>query len=397
VADEVPEVAEPADAWTYATDRVGARAVRAEAAALTSAGLSAELAVPDELPFPTTAAVRLVDQLRLDPGALVSALLQRLEHLGVPVVWPMRARAVRSIGEGFEVLVAPDGGSPGPEARPLRSDWVVLATLLPFPLRTALFATASAQMSYAVVGQPTTATVPEGMYLSTGQPTRSLRAVRAGDGRELLLVGGSGHPVGRDLPNSAHVTELIGWAEQTYGMSRVEHRWAAHDYVSADLMPHIGAAPFGPPRLLVATGFGKWGMTNGAAAAVSLAGTILGSPPAWAPALAPRVGGGIAGWGRLAAANLETGLALVRGWVADPGGDEPADEGSGVVRRAVPHPRAVSRTGGARRDCRAVCTHLGGIVRWNDVDQTWDCPLHGSRFDGDGSVLTGPAVTELGP
>ena len=43
----------------------------------------------------------------------------------------------------------------------------------------------------------------------------------------------------------------------------------------------------------------------------------------------------------------------------------------------------------------AVCTHLGGILAWNDAERSWDCPLHGSRFAPDGRVLEGPAVTDL--
>ena len=34
-------------------------------------------------------------------------------------------------------------------------------------------------------------------------------------------------------------------------------------------------------------------------------------------------------------------------------------------------------------------------VRFNSAEKSWDCPCHGSRFDVDGRVLNGPALTDL--
>lgn len=58
-------------------------------------------------------------------------------------------------------------------------------------------------------------------------------------------------------------------------------------------------------------------------------------------------------------------------------------------------PTAVSTVDG--RSCRVsgVCTHLGGILAWNDIEKSWDCPIHGSRFAPDGTLLEGPATTDL--
>jgi len=76
--------------------------------------------------------------------------------------------------------------------------------------------------------------------------------------------------------------------------------------------------------------------------------------------------------------------------------DEPPGEGAGVVGRGAGGlPEGVSTVAGRTCRVRAVCTHLGGVLRWNDAELSWDCPLHGSRFAADGTRLEGPAVDDL--
>jgi glycine/D-amino acid oxidase-like deaminating enzyme len=371
------------DAWTYATSQKGIESVQAEARALQEIGQAAELAVPDELPFDVTEAVRLPDQLQVDPAQYVAALCGALNELGVPIVWPQRIASVTP-RQGALHLTCTQGAT-------VSANWVVLATLLPFPLRTLTFATTKPTRSHTLACR-VDGSLPQGMYLSADSPTHSLRTATSPTGEEFLLVGGHDHPTGRENPTSQHVQGLAQWAQENFPVTEFTHRWGAQDFASSDLLPHVGPAPVGPSNLLIASGFGKWGFTNGSAAAIALAGIITKNPPQWAAMLRPRLTHGLRGLQTLAVNNAEVGLNLAKGWLIEPGHRTGSDA---RVARDFPHPQAVSTVDGQRRVCSAVCTHLGGIVRWNDAEKSWDCPLHGSRFAPDGEVLTGPAVHGL--
>jgi Rieske Fe-S protein len=52
---------------------------------------------------------------------------------------------------------------------------------------------------------------------------------------------------------------------------------------------------------------------------------------------------------------------------------------------------------GQIHQCSAICTHWKGVVRWNETEKTWDCPVHGSRFNACGKLLQGPANKDLEP
>jgi Rieske Fe-S protein len=124
------------------------------------------------------------------------------------------------------------------------------------------------------------------------------------------------------------------------------------------------------------------------AAALALSGWILEGQMEWADVFRPWRSRELRGLPGGALANAEVAVEMARGWV------RPL-LGSRDVRYDRLGP-PTTQAGDGRR-LSAVCTHLGGIVRWNDAERSWDCPLHGSRFDEDGEVLEGPATCGLRP
>lgn len=42
-----------------------------------------------------------------------------------------------------------------------------------------------------------------------------------------------------------------------------------------------------------------------------------------------------------------------------------------------------------------VCTHLGCLPKWSTTNARFECPCHGSKFEGDGAYIEGPAPRGL--
>ena len=167
------------------------------------------------------------------------------------------------------------------------------------------------------------------------------------------------------------------------------------------MVPFVGAMPRGLGRIRFATGYGKWGLSNGPAAALRLAAEITGTKlkdrEKWMLMLGTRLTMP-ADLARGAAENVKIAGAAANGWLGAESTPVPVPrpaEGEGTVAQRAGHPVAVSTTGGRTRAVSAVCTHLGGVLSWNDAECTWDCPLHGSRFAPDGTRIEGPADRDL--
>ena len=375
-------------ACTYATTPDGAAAVARELEAARIAGLSVEQADETELPFEVTAAITLPDQAQFQPMEVLGALADELRERGGVLVEDARLTDAKNADS--RVRVETSRGH-------ITAERLVLATGFPVLDRGAYFAKMTPLRSYvAAFRVPDATTIPQGMYLSADDPTRSLRTAATGDD-ELLLVGGNGHVVGRSDSEQAAVEDLDAWTRKHFPGAERTHAWSAQDYQSINRVPFVGRMPRGGGNIWMATGYNKWGLTNAVAAGLSLTTQILGGSMEWADVLGHRVTKPAA---LASTAQLLGGVGahMVKDWVQAevhglPGGD-PA-EGDGVVGRLGATPVARSTVNGKTCQVSGVCTHMGGILKWNDAEKSWDCPLHGSRFAPDGQVLEGPATKDL--
>ncbi|MCX2747039.1 FAD-dependent oxidoreductase [Arthrobacter sp. MI7-26] len=379
------------DAYTFATTPAGADRLRAEAFVARAAGLNVKSTRDTGLPFDVDDALRLADQAQFNPMDVLDALAADVRAAGGSIVEGVRVMDVRN---GDPLAVVTRKGE-------VTARDVVLATGTPMLNRGLYFAKLRPNRSYAAALRlPEGMSPPPGMYLSAEPPTRSLRDYPVPDGGSLLLVGGFGHAGGRAPSAQVHVDELVGWAQRYYPDAEVTHTWSAQDYQATNLMPFFGRFPRGHRKILFGTGYNKWGMTNGVAAALDVVSDITGSGQLpWARTIHHRVTGP-RGAASTISFNVETqqqnfrDKAALKGKPAITEETHPA-EGTGVTGLFHGKPAAICTVDGVVCRVSAECAHLGGILHWNDAEKSWDCPLHGSRYSAAGKLLEGPATHNL--
>lgn len=373
-----------ADAYLYADVGDDVEALREELEAARRLGLAAEWVTSTELPFAVAGAVRFTGQARLHAVRYCNGLVRAVQSLGGTVHTGTRVTKVAEHGQ--RVVVTTDRGQ-------VTADHVVLATLAPITDRGFEFARLTPSRSYGIAARVDGA-VPDGMYMSTGEPTRSVSHHRDGDDTYVIVVGEShqtGHEsgVGRD-------DALEAFARRHFDVVDIPFRWSAQDFVPDDRMPFVGTTALAS-RVHVAAGFQKWGLTNAMVAGRLLTDLIAGTDNPLGPVLSPRRANITAS----ARTFVQHNLDVARRFVGDrvhPQVDDVDDipPGGGAMVRVRGRMLAVSRGEDGQLTTRsAVCSHMGCIVRWNAAERSWDCPCHGSRFGRTGDVITGPATAPL--
>lgn len=329
-----------------------------------------------ELPFRVNGALCFSDQARFHPLLFLRAVAEKLN-----VYENTRVRTVE------DNKVYYDGGR-------LQAKWVVIAThypLINFP--GYYFMRMHQSRSYV----QSVNNVPEisGMYIDEKENGLSFRS--EGD---TMLLGGVGHRTGKNPAASGapgNYEILRRAAGRLYPNARLSYAWSAQDCMTADGVPFIGKYSQNTPRLLVATGFNKWGMTSSMVAATLLTDKITGAGNECMPAFSPQR----FSVKSLAVNFIDDGVQSTIGLLSEafhfPSKeleDLPKGKG-GIVEYEGKKVGAYKSEKGEVFLVSTRCPHLGCELKWNPDELSWDCPCHGSRFDINGKWISSPAVNNL--
>jgi Rieske Fe-S protein len=277
---------------------------------------------------------------------------------------------------------------------------VIVAAHVPVTNRFLVHTKLAAYRTYVVAfTAPGEGQAPVGLFWDTAHPYHYIRSQRL-DGASYVVVGGEDHKVGEKDDTTAPFRALEKYVESHFGwpVAATDYRWSGQIIEPADGLPYVGRNSLSS-HVYVATGYAGNGMTNGTLAAMLLTDEIRGVQTPYAALFDATRFKPLASVRAYLSENVDYPKHLVTDrlpQIARRAGLDDIPPGEGRVLTLGGKKLAVYRNErGGLQALSPVCTHLGCIVQWNTTEKSWDCPCHGSRFDPQGIILNGPAVTPL--
>lgn len=236
---------------------------------------------------------------------------------------------------------------------------------------------------------------PGDSYINVSGRTRSIRT-HIENGEPVLIVVGEGHTTGRsDINMDQHLKNLIDFADSIAGVDKVLAKWSAQDYDTPDQIPYIGRIS-DTSNIYVASGFRKWGLSNGTLAGIMISELIKNKNCRYEELYSRKRADYSSSLGKTI---TEVGLSvyeLIKSKLEKTENIHNLKQGEG---------RVISFEGkkvGIYRDyddsviiLDISCSHMSTSLNFNSAEKTWDCPAHGGRFGVDGRLLEGPPKNPL--
>jgi glycine/D-amino acid oxidase-like deaminating enzyme/nitrite reductase/ring-hydroxylating ferredoxin subunit len=338
--------------------------------------------------FSDEPAIRIPDQLEINPLKYIKGLALGIIQNGGEIY--TNSPVIEMIG-GDDAYVKVQNTSR------VKCGSIIVATNAPINDLLVIHTKQVSYITYVIGFEVTKNTINHGLYWDTATPYHYIRIVKNDDlPYEVLLVGGEDHKTGQNGEPENSYTRLEAWARKKFPqIGKINFHWSGQIIKPVDGLSFIGHNPLDADNVYIATGFSGNGITYSAIAGMLLTDLIMKKDNPWSTLYNPsRIS--LLTIGSYIKDNTTVAVQYEDLFTFKPGNmQELESDNGGVFRDGLKNIAAFKDQYGNIDVYSASCPHLGGVVRWNKAEKSWDCPCHGSRFDNYGKVMCGPAISNL--
>jgi glycine/D-amino acid oxidase-like deaminating enzyme/nitrite reductase/ring-hydroxylating ferredoxin subunit len=275
---------------------------------------------------------------------------------------------------------------------------IVVATNSPISDYVAIHTKQTANRTYVIGINIAKDLVPHALYWDNEDPYHYIRLYKQHK-NDVLIIGGEDHKTGQEEHPEQRFNNLIKWAMDKFPFDgNVAYKWSGQVLEPFDGLSFTGKDPENSEHIYIATGDSGMGVTHATYSAILLDDLINGRENKWKDLYDPKritlktaptfIKEGL----NTAVQYIDTITPPEAGTVDEITAGTGAIMGNGLGKMAV-----YKDLDGKIYKFSAFCPHLKCIIEWNNVEKTWDCPCHGSRFEAKGNVINGPALSNLKP
>ena len=257
----------------------------------------------------------------------------------------------------------------------IKAKWVILASHYPyfnlpyfFPIKGNL------EKSYLSASKNKCDKVS---LISYSNPFISIRTYK-----DYLIYLSNTHSNNKKVDDLEHYNELM---KKVFDLElKPSYLWSNVDIITNDYVPYIGKIK---ERLLIGTGYNTWGLTNGFLAGKILSDIILDKNNKYINLFDP----------------TRINMMQVSGSISDmvksvDGYINGLSNKSDIITYKKIKGKSVATykdKDGFMYMVYDTCPHMGCKLIFNEIEETWDCPCHASRFDKSGKCISGPSNKDI--
>ena len=223
--------------------------------------------------------------------------------------------------------------------------------------------------------------------ITVSKPVTSIRFHNTGDKKYMIYLNGS-HNLCTKYNSIDNFDKLLKDAS-SLGL-KTSFIWSNHDIMTEDSLPYIG---YIDKNLLIGTGYNTWGMTNGSLAGKILSDLILENKNRYSKLFNPRRDKKLINLLKYpiymscsAKSFLENKLVKNKPWYSS---------NVKFIKENGKNLAVYTDINDKKHIVYNLCPHLKCSLIFNEVEKTWDCPCHGSKFDIDGKCIFGPSNKDI--
>ncbi len=374
--------------YIYTTKKSEVATIKKEVDDIQSLGFPCEFVTKTGLPFEIEGAICFKNQAQFHPLKYLYGLCNSiLSHDGDIYCNTVATNLEQLINNSYVVYT---------KYHKVKCKYVIVATHYPFINFPGFYFTKMYQSTSYIIAIDPKKTLFNGMYITSSKPTFSYRTAKLG-GKKLLLIGGGDHKTGHPSCYQDTYGLLESEAKKYYPDCDILYRWDTRDCISLDKIPYIGEYSSSMPNVFVGTGFKKWGMTSSNVAANIIVDKICDKKNKYEYLFKSSRLKPIKNRDELKSMLVQSANSLFFDKLKDANFSfNEIQENSGSIIEINDEKIGIYKDpNGKIYAVKPICTHLGCLLSWNDVDKTWDCPCHGSRFDYRGKNIYDPAFRDL--